>query len=257
MQLQNTVAVVTGASLGIGQSLAQTLGRRGARVALVGRNIDRLQQTRAAIQSAGGTAEIFVTDLRDSRAIGQLAEAVQTLWGPVEVLANIAGAWHDDETLYLGPLAQRSVEEIDEMLDVNLRAPMLLCRQFIPGMMAKGRGKIINLSGCFPEGGSMLVPYYASKIAVEALTRGLANELRKYNIQTNCLSPGEVNTPAIRKFFPEYRDKSLAPEVVARLALFLLEDAAADHITGETIVVGDDGTFWNMDEVNARFNAIR
>lgn len=256
MQLHNVSAVVTGASLGIGQALAQALARRGARVALVGRNLDRLQQTHTAIQSAGGVAEAFITDLRDSRAIGQLTEAVQALWGPVEVLANIAGAWHNDETVYAGLLARRSVEEIDEVLDVNLRAPMLLCRQFIPGMIAKGRGKIINLSGFFPEKGPMHVHYYASKTAVEALTRGLANELRQYNIQVNCLSPGEVDTPAGRKFFPECRDKAISPEIVARLALFLLEDAAADYITGETMVVGYDGTYWNMDEIAARFNTV-
>jgi NAD(P)-dependent dehydrogenase (short-subunit alcohol dehydrogenase family) len=249
MKLQGATAVVSGASQGIGQAIAQAIGVQGARVALVGRNLHGLQQTQANIKNAGGEAKIFVTDLRDAQAINQLATDVQSQWGTVDILANIAGAWHDEHKAYFGPFQDRSVDEIDIGLDVNLRAPMLLSRLFIPGMISQRQGKIINLSGVFPEFGNQHLTYYVSKTPVETFTVGLATELRKHNIQVNCISPGEVNTPSIRKFFPEHANTAIDPNIVAKLALFLLENEAADYITGEIIVIGYDGVFWDWEQV--------
>ncbi len=248
MKLQGATAVVTGASMGMGQTIAQAIGAKGARIALVGRNVDDLRKTQETIQNSGGEAEVFITDLQDAQALNKLATDVESLWGSVDILANIAGAWHDENQTYFGCLQDRPVEEIDKGIDVNLRAPMLLSRLFIPGMIAKKQGKIINLSGVFPEFGYKHIHYYVTKTAVETLTVGLATELRKHNIQVNCMSPGEVNTKPIRQFFPEYKDKAISPDIVAKLALFLLENEAADYITGEVIVVGYDGTFWDWDK---------
>jgi len=249
MKLQGATAVVTGASQGIGQAIAQIIAAQGAHVALVGRNLYGLQQTQANIQNAGGEAKIFVADLRNSQAINQCAIDIQSHWGTVDILANIAGAWHDDQKTYFGPFQDRSLDEIDTGLDVNLRAPLLLSHAFITGMIRKRQGKIINLSGVFPEFGNQHLVYYVSKTAIETFTTGLAVELRKHNIQVNCISPGEVNTPFIRKFFPEHANAALRPDVVAKLALFLLENEVADYITGETILIGYDGTFWDWDQV--------
>ncbi len=249
MQLSDATVVVTGASIGIGRSIAQAIGAKGARVALVGRNSARLSETQAAITNLGGESHIFVTDLRSAEAINKLATDLRSLWGHVDVLVNIAGAWHNEDGGYFGFLHDRPIEEIDEGLDVNIRAPMLLSRCLVPGMIARKRGKIINLSGVFPEFGYKHLHYYVSKTAVETFTIGLAAELRQHNIQVNCISPGEVKTPAIQKFFPEYKDKALSPDVVAQLALFLLESDVADFITGEIIVIGYDGTIWDWDRI--------
>lgn len=249
MKLNGRTAVVTGASLGIGQAIAQAIAKQGARVALVGRNLDGLQETQTQIEKAGGEAKIFLTNLEDAQEINQLGMAVNAEWGSVDILANIAGAWHDKDNPFFGAFHERSVAEIDTGINVNLRAPMLLSRQFIPDMIRQRRGKILNLSGVFPEFGNLHLHYYVSKSAVETLTVGLATELRNYNIQVNCISPGEVNTPAIRKFFPEYSDDAIRPEIIAKLALFLLEDDVADYITGETIVIGYDGTFWDWNKI--------
>lgn len=249
MKLKDTTVVVTGASIGIGRAIAQAIGAKGARVALVGRNVEGLGITQTAIQNLGGEARIFVTDLRSAEAIQKLASDVQSLWGDVDILANIAGAWHNEERTYFGPLHDRPVEEIDEGIAINIRAPMLLSRCLIPGMITKKQGKIINLSGIFPEFGYKHLHYYVSKTAVETFTIGLATELRQHNIQVNCISPGEVNTKAIQKFFPEYNDKAISPDIVAKLALFLLENDVADYITGEIIVIGYDGTFWDWDRI--------
>lgn len=248
MKLEDATAVVTGASMGMGQAIAQAIGAKGAKVALVGRDADGLRKTRETIRNSGAKAEIFITDLQDTQAIDKLAAEVQSLWGSADILANIAGAWHDEDKTYFGCLHDRPVDEIDKGIDVNLRAPMLLSRVFIPGMIAKKQGKIINLSGVFPEFGYKHIPYYVTKTAVETLTIGLGTELRKHNIQANCISPGEVNTKPIRQFFPEYKDKAISPDIVAKVALFLLENEAADYITGEVIVVGYDGTFWDWDK---------
>ncbi len=249
MKMEGKTAVVTGASTGIGRAIAIAIGAKKARVALVGRNMDDLLETQAVIRNSGGKAEIFITDLKKSREIEILAKEVRSRWGSVDILANIAGAWHDKNNTYFGYLHDRSVDEIDEGIDVNLRAPMLLSRLFVPEMIAKKQGKIINLSGVFPEFGYKHIHYYVSKTAVETFSIGLATELRKHNVQVNCISPGETNTKAIRKFFPEYKDKAIRPDIVAKLTLFFLENEAADYITGEVIVVGYDGTFWDWDKI--------
>ncbi len=252
MKLQGATAVVTGASTGIGQAVAQAIGAKGTKVALVGRNVDGLRETQETIQNAGGEAETFVTDLQQTEAINKLAADVQALWGSIDILVNIAGAWHDAEKTYFGCLHERTVDEIDEGFNVNIRAPILLSRLFIPGMIAKKQGKIINLSGVFPEFGYKHLHYYVSKTAVETFTKGLATELRKHNVQVNCMSPGEVNTPAIRKFqdiddFPDEYKNAISPNIVAKMALFLLEDEVADYMTGEVIVFGYDGSIWDWD----------
>lgn len=238
MNLEGTTAIVTGASTGNGRAIAQAIAANGGRVALVARNIEGLKKTEEMIRSSGGDSRIFVTDLRDEKAINKLASDVKEVWGDVDVVANVAGVWHDANKAYYGPhLEDTPAEEINEVLDVNIRAPMLLTRLFIPGMIQKKRGKILNISGTFAYGGAGWLHYYVSKLAVEHFTVGLADELREHEIQVNCISPSDVATEALCKFFPEDAKTALDPADVAKLAIFLLTAEVADHITGQIIVI--------------------
>jgi NAD(P)-dependent dehydrogenase (short-subunit alcohol dehydrogenase family) len=251
MKLQDISTVVTGASTGLGRAIAQAIGAKGGKVALVARRVDQLKETQKNIQALGGQAEIFPTDLRNNQAIEKLAEDVQTLWGPVSILANIAGAWHDEERSYIGPMLHKiPVSEIDISLDINLRAPILLSRAFLKGMIAQKQGKIINLSGSFPEHGYGHLHYYVSKLGVEKFTFGLAHEVIKHNIQVNCISPGDIVTESFQKFYPEYLHLAINPDDVVQLILFLLENRAADHITGEVIRIGEHWKTWDLGQNN-------
>lgn len=238
MELKNTTAVVTGASTGIGRAIALAMAAKGGRVGLVGRNVDGLKQTEQIIHKSGGQASVFVADLRYEQAINKLASDVENIWGSVDIIANIAGVWHDADTVYYGPhLEDTPAKQINEVLDVNMRAPMLLTRLFLPGMIRKKRGKVINISGTFAQGGAGWLHYYVSKLALEHFTVGLADELREHQIQVNCISPSDVATENARRFFPEEAKTALDPADVAKLAIFLLSDEVADHITGQVIVI--------------------
>ncbi len=238
MKLEGAAAVVTGASTGIGRAIAQTIARNGARVGLVGRNVEGLRQTEKLIVESGGEARLFVADLRDQRTLERIAKEVEETWGGADIIVNVAGVWHDGKAVYYGRgLADTPVEQIDEVLEVGIRAPMQLTRLLLPRMIGRKRGKILNISGTFSSGGAGWLHYYVSKKALESFTVGLADELRKHEIQVNCISPSDVATDALRKFFSEDAETALAPTDVAEFARFLLDEGAADHITGQIIVI--------------------
>lgn len=233
-------AVVTGASTGIGREVSMILATEGYKVTLVGRDEKALAETKAQIATKDGTSEVSVTDLRDPEAIDRLAKDVTTKWGAVEVIVNCAGVWHDGDRAYYGvPLWEMPREELDQVMEVGIRAPMLLVRSLLPAMIGRHRGKIVNISGALSEGGAGWLHYYVSKKALEHFTRGLADELRPHNIQVNCVSPANVKTPALKKFFSEDHDTALEVSDVARFVSFLASEAAT-HITGSCTVLRND-----------------
>ena len=237
MRFRGKTALVTGASVGIGRAIALTIAEGGGRVGLVARSARRLGELRDSIGRAGGEAREFVADLRDEDAINEMWSAVVDAWGGVDILVNAAGVWHGEGTLYLGPsLMDTPAEQINEILDVGIRAPMLLTRLVLPGMVAKKSGKILNVSGELRSAAGWL-HYYVSKKALEDFTAGLAEELRPHEIQVNCISPSDTLTETYREFFPGYDLKDvLDPSEVAKFAVFLLS-GDADHITGSITVV--------------------
>jgi NAD(P)-dependent dehydrogenase (short-subunit alcohol dehydrogenase family) len=243
MDLRGKVAVVTGSSNGIGRVIAIALASKGAKVALTGRNLSGLLITESIIKKDGGAAKIFQADLSNESDINKLASNILEEWKSVDILANVAAVWHDDEKPFFGvPLHETPTEQINEVLDVNLRAPMLLTRLFIPGMVQKKQGKIINISGTVSEiGGAGWLHYYVSKLAVEHFTVGLAQELRPYEIQVNCISPSNTKTEALVKFFGEEAASALPPENVADLTVFLTCNPVADHLTGQIMIIKNKG----------------
>ncbi len=245
MHIQGATAIVTGSSTGIGQAIANRLVMQVGCVALVGRDYERLSHSKEMICRHGGKAEIFIADLRKEDDINNLVLNIKRSWGEVNIIANIAGTWHDNQNAFYGPhLVDIPPEQINEVLDVNVRAPMLLTRLFLPEMIQKKQGKILNISGTFCGGGAGWLHYYTSKLAVEHFTVGLAEELRQHEIQVNCISPSDVATEALCKFFPQDAKIALHPDKVAELAMFLLTTEIADHITGQVIVIKKNGTGW-------------
>jgi NAD(P)-dependent dehydrogenase (short-subunit alcohol dehydrogenase family) len=237
-KMEDKVAVVTGASTGIGREIAKAITSHGGRVALIGRSVKGLKETQRQIQELNGDAKIFIADLRNEQDIGKIVSGILNEYGSVDIIANVAGVWHNEKTVYYGPpLWETPEEQINEILDVTIRAPMLLTRGLLPSMIEKSQGKILQISGTFESGASGWLHYYVAKKALEHFTVGLSEELRQYKIQVNTISPSDTYTQAYRKFFPDTKEEEcLSPVDVADLAIFLLSEAA-DHITGSCIVI--------------------
>lgn len=235
MDLEGHVCAITGGSVGIGRSLAVALANRGASVALLARSRERLEHTRSLVEASGGRARVYPVDLRDLSAVAATAAAILDDWEQVDLIANVAAVWHDDERAYHGPLLhETSAREIDEVLTVGVRAPIALTAALLPSMARRHSGQVLNISGSFAGGASGWLHYYVSKKAIEAFTVGLAQELRHVDVRVNCISPADVATEPYRRLFPEHADRALQPEEVAEVALMLLSDASR-HITGQII----------------------
>lgn len=237
MRLQGKTALVTGGSTGIGRAIAKAFADNGAKVALVARSKIGLMETKNVIEADGGEAYIFPCDLREEREITKLTADILKMWKSVDIIVHAAGVWHNDEIVYAGvPLVDTPVEQINEVLDVGIRAPMLLTRSLLPEMIKKKQGKILCISGTFASGGSGWLHYYVSKLALEHFTVGLSQEIRKYEIQVNCISPSDTDTEALRKFFPDDAKTALSPDEIAKLSVYLVSPDT-DHITGQCIVI--------------------
>lgn len=234
--LSNKKAVVTGASTGIGREISIILACEGAQVALVGRRKDELDKTKSMIVEAGGEAEVFVADLRAEASI--IARKIMEMFTSVDIICNVAGVWHNDDRAYYGRgLWELSDEEILDVMQVGIIAPMLLTKTLLPSMIKKQSGKILNISGTFENGAKGWLHYYVSKKAIEEFTIGLSQELREYKIQVNTISPSDTYTEAYQRFYPdESKDICMDPKDIARLSLELLIDDF-DFITGQTITV--------------------
>lgn len=183
-------ALVTGASSGIGEATARALARAGYAVALAARRGERLERLAAEIRAAGGAALPVVADLRDDAQIVALVETVEAQLGPIEVLVNNAGvsvrhrAWRPGD------------EVIDTVLDTNLLGPIRVTRAVAPGMVRRGRGRIVNIGSLAAHvstpGNSL---YCASKAGLRAWSRALGRELAATGVGVSLISPGYVRTP--------------------------------------------------------------
>jgi NAD(P)-dependent dehydrogenase (short-subunit alcohol dehydrogenase family) len=235
MKFKNKIAIVTGASTGIGQAVAVEMAKEGAFVYLVARNIKGLLETKTLIKKVGGNADALVADLSSVEKINNLIEEIKAKTDRVNILANIAGVWHGKDEVY----ADTAYESFDQqiILDtfmVGTIAPSLMTHALIP-LMPKN-GKIINLSGTFENGAKGWLPYFVSKKAIEDLTIGLAEELEDKEIQVNCISPSDTATKAYQKFFPQYMDEAIEPKKIAQQAVYLCSDDA-NKVTGKVFVM--------------------
>lgn len=194
-RIRGRTALVTGAGNGLGRAIALAVAAAGARVVLVGRTPASLEEVALEVASAGGSARVARADTSDPRAVRGLAEDIAD--EDVSILVNNAGV--------AGPVARLTeieVDDWDEVFDVNVRGVFLMCRTFLPDMIEKRRGDIINLasvSGKRPLPGR--TPYTASKMAVIGLTATLAHEVGQLGVAVNTLSPGPVRGPRMERNF--------------------------------------------------------
>lgn len=222
MQLNRTRALVTGASRGLGKRLADELARRGADLALVARNPDGLE-----ILAKELDATAYPADLADPGRVDELVGRIEAD-GPIDVLINNAGIDH------VGRFPETSAQQVRDLLQVNLAAPMELCRQLMPRMTKRGRGHIVNVSslGAISTGPGVTL-YGASKAGLSHFTAGIRAELRGTPVNTTLVQLGEVKTDMIdhiREFGPARRaiERSLRWRMMPAQALD--PDAVAEAI---------------------------
>uniref|UniRef100_UPI0036F376B3 3-oxoacyl-[acyl-carrier-protein] reductase n=1 Tax=Botrimarina colliarenosi TaxID=2528001 RepID=UPI0036F376B3 len=245
--LTDQVAIVTGASRGIGKAIALRLAAAGAKVACVARSADKLAETVAEIEAAGGTADAIPCDVADSEAATKLIEGVAEKWGRVDVMVNNAGITRD--TL----LPRMSDDDWDSVIATNLRSVFLFTRAATGPMMRAKKGRIINISSTSGlRGNQAQSNYSASKAGVIGFTQTVARELasKRRQITVNAICPGFIATDmtaALKEAAGEdavmERIKAAVPlqrqgeaEEIADAVLFLASDSAA-YITGQTLVI--------------------
>lgn len=227
--------VVTGGSTGIGREIALRLAASGANVCVVGRSKAALERTKR--DSGKKPLHVYLADLLDCDRIQSTVAEIQRDHGRVDILINVAGVWHDERRAYVGrKLWAIKSSELDEVLDVGLRAALQLTRAVLKDMVRQRSGKIVFVSCAFdgPQEATGWLHYYVANQAIEAACKGLAVELRGHGIQANCVAPSFVATPAVKRFFPKEAKRALAPSEVADAALFLASDEA-DTVTGQVV----------------------
>jgi len=240
--LAGRVAVITGASRGIGREISLTLGGAGTKLALVGRAQEKLDETLKMVRELGADAETFRCDVREEAQVKQLADGVVKRFGAVHILVNNAG------TAIRKKIHEFSLDEWRTVMETNLTGPWLMCRYFIPHMKGHGYGRIINLTSIMAhvssEGRGV---YSTSKHGLLGLTRALAIELADDGITAVAISPGFVATDltAPLRADPAKNAALMAqtplkrwgkPQEIAALALYLCSDAAG-FMSGNDVLI--------------------
>ncbi|MBN2553317.1 MAG: SDR family oxidoreductase [Spirochaetales bacterium] len=240
--LEGRVALVTGSSRGLGLVLARGLGGAGATVVLNGRNEQTLQEAVSRLKEEGLDARGYGFDVTESAQIDGTIGRIEEEVGPIDILVNNAGIQRR------GALEDFSEEDWQDILSTNLTAVFLVSRRVVRGMIARGRGKIINIHSLQSEVARVTIaPYCASKGGVKMLTRGMATDWGKHNIQVNGIGPGYFRTEMTRPLAenPEF-DRWLRsrtpmarwgdPQELVGTAIFLASDASS-FMTGQIVYV--------------------
>jgi len=241
-RLAGKVAVITGASRGLGKAIAVALGGTGARLALASRDLELLEQTALETDASGKEVAVFEADVTSEQQVARLAEQVMARFGAVHILVNNAGI------NVRKPLTEFALEEWRRVLDTNLTGAFLCCRAFVPQMKGRGYGRILNLTSIMSH---VALPgrtaYAASKAGLLGFTKALALELVNDGITVNGISPGpcdtEINLPLRQDAETEATFLSRIPmgrwgkaEEVAQLAVYLCSEEAG-FITGTDILM--------------------
>lgn len=234
------VAIVTGASRGIGRVTAERLAANGRHVVLVARSAEGLATVQAAITAAGGSAESQACDVGDGAALAALVEGVAEHHGRLDILVNNAGVTKD------GLVLRMSDEDFDDVIRIDLRSAFVACRSAARFMLRGRFGRIVNLtsvSGLCGNAGQ--VNYAAAKAGLVGMTKSLAKELGSKGITANAVAPGFIETDMTNVLPQQVKDVALtgiplrrfgAPADIASAVSFLASDEAG-YITGHVLVV--------------------
>ncbi len=253
MRLQDKVALVTGSSVGIGEAIAKRFAAEGAKVAVNYKSNDEAANgVVQAITDAGGTAKTFKADVSKVPEIERLVQAVIDEFGHIDIVVNNAGVFRTV------PVMETTEEIWDEQLNLNLRGYFFMVKTLVPHFRERGGGKVINISSIAGTGAFPNCPgYCASKGGVVNMTRALAAELGKENINVNSIAPGNVATPLnahvrgpgneeyveLMKTLTPTGIAFMEPEDMAGTAVFLATDDSK-MIHGETIIVDAGWSVW-------------
>ncbi len=240
--LTGKTALITGASSGIGETIAEVFADAGARVLASGRNAKKLSALKARVDDAGGQCATFTADLGSAKAAEELVRQALSFAGTVDILVNSAG------TALTGPAIGFDIADWDATMALNLRAPFILSKGLAPAMIAAGGGKIINISS---QTGVIALPdhaaYTASKAGLNGLTKALMAEFAPHNVQVNAICPTVVLTEMGQKLWspPAKSAPFLAatplgrfgePVEIADMALYLASPAS-DLVNGALMMI--------------------
>ena len=246
--LHGKTALVTGAAYGIGFAIAEALAEAGAKIAFNCRSQRHLDEALAAYAAKGIEARGYICDVTDEEAVRGMVASIAEEIGVVDILVNNAGI------IRRVPMHEMSAEEFREVVDIDLTAPFIVSKAVIPAMIAKGGGKIINVCSMMSELGRETVSAYASaKGGLKMLTRNIASEYGRYNIQCNGIGPGYIATPQTAPLRERQADGSRhpfdsfivakppaarwgAPDDLKGPAVFLAS-AASDFVNGHILYV--------------------
>lgn len=238
--LAGKIALVTGASQGIGRAIALELAKHGATVALAARSVDKLETVAAEIAAAGGQAKAFALDVASEESIKACAKAVTGELGAVQILVNNAGITRDTLALRM------KLADFEDVLRANLTGSFLLTQAVISGMMKARWGRVINITSVVGETGAAgQANYAASKAGMIGLTKSLAREFASRGITVNAIAPGFIQTAMTDVLTDEQKAAILAQVPLARYgtvediaaAVSFLASDAAGYITGHTLDV--------------------
>jgi len=249
LTLDGQVALITGAGRGLGRAFALGLAKAGMRVAVVARSVDQIAETASMIQEAGGTAIAIPADVSDPGAVKQMAQEVRQSLGSVDLLINNAGAGSP-----FGPTWEVDAERWWRNFETNMRAPFLCCREFLPDMIARKRGRIINVaSGAGTRAVPYMSAYVTSKAALIRFTETVALEASRSGVSLFSIQPGTVRTamaqelldskegsrwlPWFQKIFDEGGDVTADP---ATSLVVFLASGKADELSGRFFAVPED-----------------
>jgi NAD(P)-dependent dehydrogenase (short-subunit alcohol dehydrogenase family) len=243
MQMNGEVVVVTGAGTGIGRATAEAVAELGAHTVLVGRTQAKLDETKAAIERAGGKAEVFPADVSKEDDVGKLRDFVAGKWGRAKAVVNNAG------NNFISPVTELKTEKWRELIGVDLDSIYFMCRDFIPLLLKSERPSILNVASTFAHIGNQEMPVYcAAKGGVVSLSRQLAVDYGPKGLRVNSICPGPTLSPRVKGYFDSGRADSkgtLQKVMLGRfaecneigdVAAFLVSDAAS-FINGASILV--------------------
>jgi NAD(P)-dependent dehydrogenase (short-subunit alcohol dehydrogenase family) len=240
--LRDKLALVTGASSGLGRHFAQVLARSGATVILGARRVEALHALAALIVANGGRASPMQLDVRDVESIREVVAAATSQFGPIDILVNNAGITFSSEVL------EHSEGDWDEVLDTNLKGAFVVAREVARQMRGLKRGgSIINIASILGlRQAGHVAAYAVSKAGLVQLTKIMALELARFGIRVNALAPGYIETDLNREFWTSPAGESMLKRIPQRRlgqpedldgALLLLASDASRYMTGSVIAV--------------------